>query len=639
MPVPLHLLILEDNPFDAELEIATLEEAGYHCQWKRVETRQDFLACLDDPQYDLILADYSLPAFDGLTALKLFSERGLNMPFILVSGTLGEEIAIESLKAGATDYVLKTRLGRLGPVVHRALREKAEQRRRIQAESELRKLSWAVQQSPASIVITDLDGNIEYVNPKFTEITGYTLDEVIGKNPRILQGGCTSQEEYEQLWQTVTAGEEWRGEFRNKKKNGEFYWEAASISPIKDEADNITHFLAVKEDVTERKRIEAQAQQQDRLAAIGQMAAGVAHDFNNILAVISLYTDLMLGSPQLPAVVQKQANVIARQSKRAADLIQQILDFSRRAPLERIAMDLSFLTKELVKLWQRTLPENIKLSFDYDPDGCMVFADPARMQQMFMNLVINARDAMPDGGELAVGLKRIQVADDFLPLPGLSSGNWVQIMVKDSGIGIPQEALAHLFEPFFTTKPPGEGTGLGLAQVYGIVRQHDGYIDVVSEVGEGTTFTIYLPVWAEADSAGTVEETAVPATGGGEMILVVEDDAVTREALVDSLELLNYRVLSAQNGREGLTIVQQHGDDISLIVSDRIMPDMGGEEMLSALKRQGNTIPFVLISGYVLEGDLERLRGLGMTDWLLKPINLEQLAAVVSQTMRRSGQP
>jgi PAS domain S-box-containing protein len=634
MPAALHLLILEDEPLDAELIIVTLEDAGFSCQWERVETQEAFLEHLDNLVYDLILADYHLPAFDGLTALKLFKKRQINIPFIIVSGALGEERAIESLKAGATDYVLKQRLERLGSVVQRALREKEEQRQRQQMEDELHKLSQVVKQSPSSITITNTDGIIEYVNPKFTEITGYTLAEAIGKNPRIFKGDHTTAEEYEQMWQKIMAGQEWRGEFYNKRKDGTFIWEASAISAIRDSDGNITHFLAIREDITERKRIEEQAQQQARLASIGQLAAGIAHDFNNILAVISLYSDLLAGG-ELSAAGKKQVTIISQQSKRAADLIQQVLDFSRRAILERTAVDLSYQIKELVKLWQRTLPDNINLIFNFGANSYVVHADPTRMQQILMNLVINARDAMPNGGTLTISLER-KGADECLKssFSQMPLGEIVQISVADNGTGIAPEILPHLYEPFFTTKEPGAGTGLGLAQVFGIVKQHEGHISVETAVGKGTTFTICLPALPELGGLEEGIQMADITQGHGELILVVEDNSITQKAITDSLKMLNYQVITANNGREGLAVIADREDDIQLILCDQAMPEMSGETFLRALRQQGCIIPFVLISAYVQDNDMSLLRSLGISGWLSKPLRLASLANIVAQTIK-----
>ncbi|MCP4421429.1 MAG: response regulator [Chloroflexi bacterium] len=634
MPESLHLLILEDEQFDAELIIVTLEEAGYSCQWERVDTQEAFLQHLNNPKYDLILADYHLPAFDGLTALKLFKKRKISIPFIIVSGVLGEERAIESLKAGATDYVLKQRMARLGPVVERALHEKEEQRWRQQAEDELRKLSQAVKQSPASIIITDTAGNIEYVNPKFTETTDYTVEEVIGENPRFMKSGKTTAAEYDQLWQTITTGKEWRGEFYNKKKDGTFFWEMTAISAIKGLDGNITHFLAVQEDITERKRIEEQAQQQERLASIGQMAAGIAHDFNNIMAVISLYSDL-LASANLSVTGQKQVKVISQQSKRAAALIQQILDFSRRAILEKTAVEMFYQINELVKLWQRTLPDNINIIFNSGADSYAVHADPTRMQQMLMNLVINARDAMPDGGTLTISLERKPIAKcPNSSFSEMSSGEKVQIMVQDSGMGIAPEVLPHLYEPFFTTKEMGEGTGLGLAQVFGIVKQHEGHISVETAVDKGTTFTICLPTLPDSREKDDEWKTTNLALGNGELILIVEDNETTQEALIESLDVLNYQVIAANNGREALTIIDERKEDVELILCDLAMPEMSGEALLQVLNQRGSTLPFILVTAYVQEDDIEYLRNMGMTDWLPKPFQLTNLADAVAQSIK-----
>lgn len=632
MPTSLRLLILEDEPLDAELIVTTLEDVGYSCEWHRVETKEDFLERLVDFSYDLILADYRLPSFDGLTALKLFKKRDANSPFIIVSGTLGEELAIESLKAGATDYVLKQRLQRLGPVVKRALREKEEQRRLKQAEDELRKLSQAVQQSPSSIMITDTDGYIEYVNPKFTEVTGYVLEEAVGQKPSILKGGFTPVEEYGKLWEMITTGKEWRGEFHNKRKDGSFFWEIASISAIRDSVNNITHYLAVKEDITERKRLEEIARQQERLASIGQLAAGIAHDFNNILAVISLYSDLLAGGP-LSEAGRTQVEVISQQSKRAADLIQQILDFSRRAILERAPLALKNHIKELMTLWERILPNNIDLVFNHDDGPYTIYADTTRIQQMLMNLVINARDAMPDGGTITVGLEKKQIEEcpESLRLV-LQEGSWIQISISDNGTGIDPEVLAHLYEPFFTTKAPGEGTGLGLAQVYGIVKQHEGHISVESVVGEGSSFSICLPALSTFNTED-FETNVTIQRGQKETVLVVEDNEIAQKALIDSLEVLDYQTVAAGNGREALLILEERHHDIDLILCDRMMPEMNGEALLEALKRRNIEIPFVLMSGYISEEELILLRAQGIVDWLPKPLRLGQLAEIVAKVL------
>jgi CheY-like chemotaxis protein len=345
-----------------------------------------------------------------------------------------------------------------------------------------------------------------------------------------------------------------------------------------------------------------------------------------------LYSDLLAGE-SLSADGRRQTQVIAQQSKRAADLIQQILDFSRRAVLERAPMEMSHLIKELMKLWQRTLPNNINLSFDYGRDTYGLYADPTRMQQMLMNLIINARDAMPNGGDLIVGLARRRIEKcSGIDSSAAHVGEWVQLTISDTGVGIGPEAIPHLYEPFFTTKGPGEGTGLGLAQVYGIVKQHNGHIEVESAVGQGTTFTIWLPALSGSVDGESMTETEI-IMGNREMILVVEDNETTRRALLDSLDVLNYEAIVAANGREALAILDERSADIALILCDQTMPEMSGEALLTALKEQGSVIPFVLVSSYVAEADMTRLRRMGMVNWLAKPLKLQELSDTLAHAL------
>jgi len=350
---------------------------------------------------------------------------------------------------------------------------------------------------------------------------------------------------------------------------------------------------------------------------------------------------------------------INRQARHATNLIQQILDFSRRAVLERRPLDLSPLLKEHVELLKRTLPENIQIVLAYGPDEYTVNADPTRAQQALMNLAVNARDAMPEGGNLRIGLERIRVQPGGTyppqpprsggevppPLPGMKAGEWVQVTVADTGSGIPPDVLPHVFDPFFTTKAPGEGSGLGLAQVHGIVKQHEGEIGVQSQVGQGTTFTIYLPALPVHPAEALTRELPALAKGQGDTILVVEDDAAARKALVDSLELLNYRVLAAANGQEALAALEQpppdppagegeeRGGKVALVLSDVVMPGMGGVTLLQALRQRGLAVKVVLLTGHPLEKKLEELRAQGMIEWLPKPPSLEQLAQVVARVL------
>ncbi|MCA9961655.1 MAG: PAS domain S-box protein, partial [Anaerolineales bacterium] len=333
----IHILHLEDDPLDAELVQIKLEEAGLVCQITCLQNREEYIAALQQGGYDIILADFRLPAYDGMSALHLAQEICPEIPFIFVSGTMGEEAVIDGLTEGATDYVLKQRLSRIAPAVRRALHEAENWQARQQAEEELRKLSRAVEQSANTIIITNTQGYIEYANPRFAETSGYSLSEVLEQHTRILKSGLMPPDVYQQLWATINAGKEWRGEFQNRRKNGELYWESASISPIKNTDGVITHFLAVKEDITARKqaeevraRLEEQLRQSQKMESIGRLASGVAHDFNNLLTVILGYSDLLqikMGSkhPWIDDLEQ-----IRQAGERAATLTRQLLAFGRQ---------------------------------------------------------------------------------------------------------------------------------------------------------------------------------------------------------------------------------------------------------------------------------------------------------------------
>lgn len=392
----------------------------------------------------------------------------------------------------------------------------------------------------------------------------------------------------------------------------------------------VNKWVLLIRDTTNERQVQERANEQDRLAAVGQLAAGIAHDFNNIMAVIVLYSQLALHE-DLSQELHDRLLTIEAQSKRAADLIQQILDFSRNAVLERQPLPLTPFLKELHKLLQRTLPEHIRIDLAYDRQEYVINADPTRIQQTIMNLALNARDAMPNGGQLTLALAKIVVpVVGQRPLHDMLPGSYVTLTVTDTGTGIPEDIIGHIYEPFFTTKAPGKGSGLGLAQVYGIVKQHDGYITVNSRLEQGTTFTLYFP-------ALKVAQTQMPYTpriplnrGKGQTILVVEDEQGLREAISASLEALNYQVIKTCNGLEALTQLSFQRSQIALILSDAIMPEMGGIALLHAVRQAGISIPFVILTGHTMETELDSLRAAGLNNWLLKPPNLHQLSQVIA---------
>jgi signal transduction histidine kinase/CheY-like chemotaxis protein len=389
-------------------------------------------------------------------------------------------------------------------------------------------------------------------------------------------------------------------------------------------------WVLVIREVTQEREVERRVQLQERMATVGQLAAGIAHDFNNIMSTIVLYAQMTARSPIIPNRERERINTIYQQAMQATDLIRQILDFSRRSILERQPLSLRPLIKEQARLFERTLGEDIHIDLTGMETHGLVYADPTRIQQVLLNLAINSRDAMPDGGILTIGLDEVEVRSSRnAPILEMTPGKWVRLTVSDTGTGIPPEDLPHIFEPFFTTKAPGEGTGLGLAQVYGIITQHEGYIDVSTQPGRGTTISLYLPALSEVYLQRLDSDTGEISVGNEQTILLVEDSEYTRQALVDSLELLHYRVISASNGQEALDVLDWRRAEIDLVISDVIMPEMSGLTLVREMAKRELRVPVLLLTGHSTGKDLEMMQTVGMVEVMPKPPSLEQLADVV----------
>jgi two-component system cell cycle sensor histidine kinase/response regulator CckA len=515
----------------------------------------------------------------------------------------------------------QTILGMMEDITER--KQAAQERERLLAQirGQAQRMQQILDTVPEGVLLLDDDGHIVLVNPVAERELVVLADARVGDSlthlgDRPLVELLTSPPKG--LWHEVAA-------------DGRSFQVIAR--PIESTPPPAGWVMVIR-DVTQQREVQQRIQQQERLAAVGQLAAGIAHDFNNIMATVVLYAQMTARMEDLPAIVQARMETINQQAVHATKLIQQILDFSRRAVLERRPLDLAPLLKEHVKLLERTLPESIEIGLECEPDEYIVNADPTRIQQMVTNLALNARDAMPSGGELSIRLEQVEVKPKESPLlPEMAAGEWVRMTVSDTGTGIPPDALPHIFEPFFTTKAP-LGSGLGLAQVHGIVGSHEGRIDVKTQVGKGTTFTIYLPVYLSAPSPVLLrtELSALP-TGQGETILVVEDDAVVQKALADSLELLNYQVRKASNGQEALAVLEGRKGEIALVLSDVVMPRMSGIALLHAMRERGLVVRVVMLTGHPLKKEMEQLRAHGMIDWLPKPPRLEQLAEVVARAL------
>ncbi len=517
MKTPLRLLHLEDDPVDADLVATTLTEAGLACVSHRVDTRSTFLAALEESDIDLILADYSIPGFDGMTALALARQQAPDVPFLFVSATIGEELAIDAMHQGATDYVLKQRLGRLVPSVQRALRERDDRTERKRAE--------------------------------------------------------------EALIQS-----------------------------------------------------EKQFRQAQKMEAVGRLAGGIAHDFNNLLTVIMGYSHVLSAELGRDHPLHGKIEETQKAGERAAMLVRQLLAFSRKQPLEPRILSLNSIVANLEGMLQRLIGSDIRLVIGLDPSNSQVKADQAQLEQVLMNLVVNARDAMLKGGTLTIETAPVELARSPVyhvrPLP---PGRYVRLSVADTGSGMDRETQAHIFEPFFTTKEEGKGSGLGLSTVFGIVTQSGGGIDVTSRLGHGTRFDIFFPRFAADLQPLSHPQVSAQPLQGTETILLVEDDPGVRTLLRDELRKRGYKVVEAKNGVEASLLATQQMGTLDLLLTDMVMPGMGGRELAQHLSAIKPNLRILFMSGYTDDIGILAGQEQGTSSFLQKPFTPDALA----QTLRK----
>jgi signal transduction histidine kinase len=395
-------------------------------------------------------------------------------------------------------------------------------------------------------------------------------------------------------------------------------------------------WVLVIRDVTEDRQVRERVQQQERLAAVGQLAAGIAHDFNNLLTGIIGYADMLQKRPDMPEPARTRLARIVEQGERGAHLVRQILDFSRTSVSQLLPLDLVPFLKEATKFLERTIPESTRIVLEIEPGTYFVRADPPQIQQVLTNLAVNAYDAMPKGGHLTIRLCRFtRKPGERPPCLGMPAGDWVVLAVSDTGQGMPPEVVPRIFEPFFTTKEPGKGTGLGLAQVYGIVKQHEGYIRAESQEGQGATITIYLPVLTGRQEVPSGAASGEIPRGCGETVLLVEDEPVVLEVCSDILQELGYRVLTATNGQQALEVCAAHKDEIVLALIDMVMPVMGGLQLFQALRELHPDVKAVITTGYALAEEGQKLLAQGISAWIQKPLNPAQLAQIIRQVLQQ----
>ncbi len=632
----MQLLLVGDNEDFTYLRDLLRQTGNGHLGLDQARSPEEALLRIGQTNYDLLLCEYKSGDGAALRLLHELHRNGPGAPVIFLSDHMNEAAVDMALKAGTGDLAQTSSLDEpsIARTIRYAIDVYSKERQRQKAEDTLRKLWRAVEQSADVVMITDRTGLIEYVNPAFEVLTGYSPAELIGQTPRVLKSGQQPPGLYKELWQTILSGNVFRCTMVNRKKNGDAFVAEKTITPLRDGEGMITHFISNDRDITDRRRLENQLQQAQKMDAIGLLAGGVAHDFNNLLMVISSYAELMLDSlaPQHP--LRRNVDEIQKASRRAADLTRQLLAFGRKQMQSLQLLDLNSIIEEINKMLPRLIGEDIELEFVPGKTMGRVKADPVQIEQVIMNLAANARDAMPRGGRLLIETASVQLDDTYVHAHSIvPPGEYVLLTVTDAGEGIAPEHLSHIFEPFYTTKPEGKGTGLGLATVYGIVKQNSGFIWVYSEPGMGTTFKIYLP---RAKDAMAVPPLSLPVegySGGCETVLLAEDEPAVRQSTREFLSLSGYIVLEAKNGTDALAIAREYKGPIHLMITDVVMPQMGGAKLAGELVSERPEMKVLFVSGYA-ETTVQRHGAIDVTTrFLQKPFSLKALARKVREIL------
>ncbi len=622
MKKTLRVLNIEDSERDVELLLRHLSRSGYEVIFDRVETSAEMRAALEREEWDVILCDYSMPQFSALGALALLKGMGLDIPFIIISGTVGEVLAVEAMRAGAHDYLMKDNLARLGPVIERemeeaktrqARREDEEEKKRLiaQIESQRKRLDNIVANVPGVFWESWGEPGAEtqratFVSEYIEELLGYSVAEWVSTpNFWLSIIHPDDRERIARAAATFASGKSSALEFRWIAKDGRAVWVESRSAVITDDDGWPVGLRGVTIDISERKRVEEalrkseeQLQHAQKMEAIGRLAGGIAHDFNNLLTAIIGYTQIIQSRLHPESEFHKEIEEILKAGRRAASLTGQLLAFSRKHIVQLKNLNLNFIVSDLEMILRRLIGEDIDLKTALDPEIGSVKADSSQIEQVIVNLVVNARDAMPQGGKLTIETASIFLKEECPPgqIP-LVPGSYAMLTVSDIGTGMDAETQAHLFEPFFTTKGPGKGTGLGLSTVYGIVKHSGGYIRVCSEPGEGTTFNIYLPRTSEEAEAINQSNETEESLRGTESILLIEDDEMVRNLVKEVLRCNGYEVLDATDEECAIAICKSHQGPVHLLLTDKIMPGTSGREMANRLKQHRPEMKVLYISG------------------------------------------
>ena len=630
-PNCVRILHLEDSQEDAELIRSTIESAGLPCQVTLARNRSSFNEALDSQTFDLVLCDHAIPGYDGFAALRQARYRQPTTPVIMLSGMLDDAQAVESLKSGATDYILKQNLTRLVPAIRRALNEAAERQKQYESEEEIRTQATLLNLTGDAIIVRGLDDRIVFWNSGATTIFGWESSEALGQPfGKLLQG---NPEILARAMSRLTESGAWTAEVSLKNKSGGELAIFSRWNLLRDKAGHPQGILTANTDITEKKKLEMIALRAQRMDSIGSLAGGIAHDLNNALAPVLMSAEL-LRTCRDDESRERFLDIIASSAQRATGMVKQVLGFARGKGSGG-AVPVGDIILEMSKIVRDTFPKSIEINAPpTPPDIWQIVGDAIELHQVLLNLCVNARDAMPKGGRLTLSAQNVTLNHQTAPALRVA-GPYVILSVADTGSGIPPAVLTHIFEPFFTTKLPDQGTGLGLSTVAGIVKQSGGAIDIKTEIGRGTEFKIYLPAIEIAPrKLEHVKDSPLP-EGHGELILIIEDEEAVRELTRTALENYGYRVLVAQNGVQGINEFKRHQTEVKLLVTDTDMPHLDGMGAIRAIKELRPDIPVIIASGS--KQDTERRRQIDEKHLinLGKPFSVDQLLVAVSLAIRR----
>ncbi len=534
----------------------------------------------------------------------------------------------------AVEFVSNVYLVDQSPVIQCNIRDITSHK---QVDAEHKRLMAAIEQSGEAIITTDAEGVIQYVNPAFEQTSGYSRKEVEGQTPRLFKSGSQDDAFYSHLWKTISGGSTWRGRMINRRKDGTLYTEEATISPVRDPLGHIVNYVAAKRDITDHLRLAAQFQQAQKMEAVGLLAGGVAHDYNNMLSVIIGYAELALFKVDRTQPLYADLEQIIKAAVRSADITRQLLTFARKQTIIPVVLDLNETVESMLKMLRRLIGEDIDLVWLPLTGPCPVKMDPVQVDQILANLCINARDAIADIGKVTIETAEAVFDDTYCAAHfGYTEGDYVLLAVSDDGCGMDKETLDQIFDPFFTSKAVGQGTGLGLSMVHGIVKQNKGFLNVYSEVGRGTTFKIYLPRYSGQAVATHQDKVVAVPLGSGETVLVVEDEPELLTIDKHLLEQLGYRVITAATPTEAVSLAREHAGEIRLLITDIIMPEMNGRELAERLQTLCPEMKIMFMSGYT--ANVIAFRGVLDTNvnFIQKPFSIKDLALAVKSALGKT---